>query len=250
HASPREIPILRRKVEQVLARASFPHDSHNEKALIEILESHPRDELFQVSVDELFETAMGILYLGERQRLQLFVRRDSFGRFLSCLVFVPRDRFNTENRRRIEAILRRRLRAVSVDYTTRVSESVLVRLHYMIYIDPADPPEYDVREIEMLLVAATRSWADDLESALVHELGEELGNKLHHRYREAFPAAYRADWVARSAVVDIERIEQLEEEDDLTLSLYRPLESAPGMARAKLFRTGAPLALSDVLPVF
>ena len=120
------------------------------------------------------------------------MRRDSFGRFLSCLVFVPRDRFNTENRRRIEAILRRRLRAVSVDYTTRVSESVLVRLHYMIYIDPADPPEYDVREIEMLLVAATRSWADDLESALVHELGEELGNQLHHRYREAFPAAYRA----------------------------------------------------------
>src|SRR5207248_3485932 len=157
HASPREIPILRRKVERVLSRAAFPHDSHNEKALIEILESHPRDELLQVAVDELFEIAMGILYLGERHRLQLFVRRDSFGRFLSCLVFVPRDRFNTENRRRIEAILRRRLRAVSVDYTTRVSESVLVRLHYMIYIDPADPPEYDVREIEMQLVAATRS---------------------------------------------------------------------------------------------
>src|SRR5207244_7178820 len=113
--------------------------------------------------DDVGRAAVGILCLGERQRLQLFGRRDSFGRFLSCLVFVPRDRFNTENRRRIEAILRRRLRAVSVDYTTRVSESVLVRLHYMIYIDPADPPEYDVREIEMLLVAATRSWADDLE---------------------------------------------------------------------------------------
>ena len=106
---------------------------------------------------------MGILYLGERQRVGLFVRRDTFGRFLSCLVFVPRDRFNTENRRRIEAILRRAFHASSSDYTTRVSESVLVRLHYRVYIEPGRVPEYDVREIETLLVAATRSWADDLE---------------------------------------------------------------------------------------
>ena len=95
----------------MLERAAFPHGSHNEKALIEILETHPRDELFQTAVDELFEIAMGILHLGERQRLRLFVRRDAFGRFLSCLVFVPRDRFNTENRRRIERILRRAFRA-------------------------------------------------------------------------------------------------------------------------------------------
>ena len=105
-ASPREIPILRRKVDAVLARAAFPPGSHNEKALIQILESHPRDELIQASVDELFDIAMGILHLGERQRVRLFVRPDAFGRFLSCLVFVPRDRFNTDNRRRIERILR------------------------------------------------------------------------------------------------------------------------------------------------
>ncbi|MEA2457964.1 MAG: glutamate dehydrogenase, partial [Thermoleophilaceae bacterium] len=162
-ASPREMPILRRKVEAVLEKAAFPHGSHNEKALIEILETHPRDEIFQVTVDELFEIAMGILYLGERQRVGLFVRRDTFGRFLSCLVFVPRDRFNTENRRRIESILRRAFRASKSDYTTRVSESVLVRLHYRVYIDPGQVPDYDVREIETLLVAATRSWADDLD---------------------------------------------------------------------------------------
>ncbi|MEA2442988.1 MAG: glutamate dehydrogenase, partial [Thermoleophilales bacterium] len=252
HDSPREIPILRRKVDTVLDRAAFPHDSHNEKALIEILESHPRDELFQIGVDELFEIAIGILHLGERQRVRLFLRRDTFGRFLSCLVFVPRDRFNTENRRRIEAILRVAFRGSSnIDYTTRVSESVLVRLHYMIYLDPGvQAPEREPRDIELQLVAATRSWADDLAGALVIESGEEQGNVLRRRYADAFPAAYRADWVARSAVADVKRIETLDREDDLALTLYRPLEAPFGSLRAKIFRSGGPLALSDMLPVF
>jgi glutamate dehydrogenase len=249
HASPREIPILRRKVDAILARADFPHGSHNEKALLEILESHPRDELFQTPVDELFETVMGILYLGERQRLRLFVRRDTFGRFFSCLVFVPRDRFNTENRRRIERILRDAFGASSIDYTTRVSESVLVRLHYMIYTEPGLVPDYDPREIELLLVAATRSWADDLEAALIEEHGEERGKALFRRYGDAFPTGYRADWVARSALADIERMESLAVPDGLAMSLYRPLET-PTMLRAKLFRSGGALALSDMLPMF
>jgi glutamate dehydrogenase len=250
NASPREIPMLRRKVNLVLEKAAFPHGSHNEKALIEILETHPRDEIFQVPVDELFEIAMGILYLGERQRVGLFVRRDTFGRFLSCLVFVPRDRFNTENRRRIEAILRRAFNATSIDYTTRVSESVLVRLHYRVYVEPGRLPDYDAREIETLIVAATRSWGDDLEAALIQEYGEERGNALRRRHGDAFPPAYRADWVARSAVHDIEVIEGLAPDDDLTLTLYKPLEAPDGVLRAKLFRSGSPLALSDMLPVF
>jgi glutamate dehydrogenase len=250
HASPSEIPILRRKVEAVLARAAFPHGSHNEKALISILETHPRDELIQVAADELFETAMGILHLGERQRLRLFVRRDAFGRFLSCVVFVPRDRFNTENRRRIEGILRDATGASSVDYTTRVSESVLVRLHYIAYTEPGRLPDLDPSEIEGRLVAATRSWADDLEEALIEEQGEERGNALLRRYRDAFPTAYRVDWVARSALVDIRQIERLPGRDGLDIGLYRPPEAPPGVLRAKLYRSGPPLALSEMLPLF
>jgi glutamate dehydrogenase len=245
-----EIPILRRKVRTVLERASFPHGSHNEKALIEILEAHPRDELFQVDADELYETAIGILHLGERQRLRLFVRRDRFGRFYSCLVFVPRDRFNTENRRRIEAILRDVTDAKSLDYTTRVSESVLVRLHYMAYTEPGHRPSVDRRTVELMMVAATRSWTDDLEQALIEDQGEERGKELFRRYGEAFPTAYRADWVARSALADIRHIEELPDHGGLEISLYRPLEAGPGMLRAKLYRSGRPVALSDVLPLF
>jgi glutamate dehydrogenase len=250
HASPREIPILRRKVDAVLERAAFPEGSHNEKALLEILESYPRDELFQISTDDLFRIAMGILHLGERQRMRLFARRDSFDRFLSCLVFVPRDRFNTENRSRIERILRRATGATSIDYTTRVSESVLVRLHYLVYAEPGKLPRIDEREIETLMVAATRSWADDLEEALVEEHGEERGGLLFRRYRDAFPPAYRADWVPRSALADINQVEALRQHDDLALRLYRPLEAPLGALRAKVFRAGPPVALSAMLPLF
>ncbi len=249
-ASPREVPVLRRKFDSVLDRADFPHHSHSEKALITILETHPRDELLQASDDELFDVAMAILHLGERQRVRLLVRPDVFGRFLSCLVFVPRDRFNTENRRRIERILVEAFDASSSDYATRVSESSLVRLHYTLYIALDQPPEFDAAAIEARIVAATRSWADDLEEALVHEHGEEHGNDLHVRYGEAFPTAYRADWVARAALGDIKRIEELAGSDDLAMSLYHPLEAPAGAMRAKIFRAGAPLALSDMLPVF
>jgi glutamate dehydrogenase len=249
-ASPTEIPILRRRVAGVLERAAFPHGSHNEKALLEILDTYPRDELFQISDDELFDAAMGILHLGERQRLRLFARRDPFGRFFSLLVFVPRDRFNTENRRRIEAILRTATGAAHIDYTTRVSESVLVRLHFVAYVEPGVEPDFDQRDVEMMLVAATRSWADDLEEALIDELGEARGGDLFQRYRDAFPAAYRADWVARSALADIVHVEDLPDTDGLGISLYRPLEAGPRMLRAKLFRAGRPLMLSDVLPLF
>jgi glutamate dehydrogenase len=249
-ASPREIPILRRKVAAVLDRAGFPSDSHNHKALLETLESYPRDELFQISLDDLFRIGIGILHLGERQRLRLFVRRDTYGRFFSFLVFVPRDRFNTENRRRIESILRRAANASAIDYTTRVSESVLVRLHYLAYADPDVLPELDEPEVETMLVSATRSWADDLEEALLDEHGEERGGTLFRRYRSAFPPAYRADWVPRSALADLGQIEALSERDDLALQLYRPFEARQGTLRAKVFRAGAPLALSDMLPLF
>jgi glutamate dehydrogenase len=250
HASPQEIPMLRRKYDAVLRQAAFPHDSHNEKALREILEDYPRDELFQISVDDLFRISMGILHLGARQVLRLFVRRDTFDRFVSCLVFVPRDRFNTENRRRIEQILRRATGARSIDYSTRVSESVLVRLHFLAYAEPGELPDLNEREIESLMVAATRSWGDDLQEALIAEHGEEQGMRLRRRYGDAFPAAYRADWVPRSAVADIGWMEELGEHDDLSLRLYRPLDAPHRALRAKVFRAGRPLALSDLLPLF
>jgi glutamate dehydrogenase len=249
-ARPDEIPLLRRKVRKVRERSGLPPGSHADKALIEILETYPRDELFQISDEELFETAMGILHLGERQRVRLFVRRDRFGRFLSCLVYVPRDRFNTQVRERVQDVLQEAFNGACAFYDVRLSESVLARLQYVIHTDPGEEvPDYDVREIEARLVEATRSWVDDLLDALVEQLGEEQGTELFAGYRDAFPPGYRDDFTPAAAVLDIQRMERLDPAGDLELALYRPLEAADDFFVLKLLRSGQPILLSDVLPL-
>jgi glutamate dehydrogenase len=248
-ASAHDIPLLRGKVGQILDRAGFPPDSHDAKALLEILESYPRDSLFQVDVDELFEVAMGILSLGERQRVRLFVTRDVLDRFVECLVCIPRDRFNTENRERVARILVEHFGGTHVDWTLQLSESLLAWVHYIVHCPDGVPDEYDVAAIESQLVRATRAWNDDLRAALSEEHGEDHGGKLYRRYERAFPPAYRDDWVARSAVADIMRIDELADADEPIMSLYRPLEAPEGMVRCKLFSADGVL-LSDVLPTF
>jgi glutamate dehydrogenase len=246
-ASPRSIPIIRGKVDGVLQHAGFPPASHDRKALEEILESYPRDSLFQMETGELFNVAIGILGLGERQRLRLFMWRDPLDRFVECLVLIPRDRFNTENRERVGRILLEALNGVALDWTLQLSESRLVRGHYIIRCGEGPAPEYDAATIEARLVQAVRAWTDDLRDALLEDQGEEDGLKLFRGYERAFPPGYQADWVARSAVADIARIEELATADESITSLYRPLESPEGIVRLKLFSADGVL-LSDVLP--
>jgi glutamate dehydrogenase len=247
--TPWEIPVLRQKAEHVVERSGLLRGSHDHKALVEILETYPRDALFQISEDELLEIAMGILHLGERRRVRLFVRRDVFGRFFSCLVFLPRDRFNTENRRKIQEILQEAFGGESVDYETHVSASVLSRLHFVIHVEPGHTVDYDVAEIEARLAAATREWTDDFRDALVHQLGEDRAGPLFQKYGDAFPGAYRDDFPARQAVLDVNRIEKLGPDGDLAMSLYLPHASAHDHLAFKLLRAGQPIVLSDVLPL-
>jgi glutamate dehydrogenase len=244
-----EIPVLRRKLQAVLERAGFPADSHDGKDLLQTLETYPRDELFQISVEDLTATAIGILDLQERRRVRIFVRRDAYGRFFSCLVFVPRERHTTEVRLRMQDILMRAFGGTAVEWSSRLSESLLARLHFLVYTDPGSVPTYEVGEIEAQLGDAARSWTDDLQTALCEQVGEEHGLALFRRYRDAFPAAYREDFLARTAVTDLERLEELAGETDLRMSLYRPLEESTGMLRFKLYRCGDPISLSDVLPM-
>jgi glutamate dehydrogenase len=245
----REIPLLRQKVANCLARAGFAPASHDGKALAHILETYPRDELFQISENELYDIALGILHLQERQRIALFTRRDPFERFVSCLVYLPRDRYNTELRLRIQDILARAYNGTVSAYYTHMSDAALGRLQVIIATKRGAIPDVDTQDIEQRLVEAGRSWADQLQDALVEVKGEERGFTLLRRYAEAFPVGYRERFTAQLSVADIDKVEEALAGTGIAMNLYRPLESAPTELKLKLYSAGAQLPLSDVLPM-
>ena len=248
-AKPAEIPVLRRKTANVVARAGLAPGSHAGKALLNILETYPRDELLQTSEDDLFTIAMAILHLGERQRFRLFVRRDPFGRFLSCFIFAPRENYTTELRQKWQAILTQAFNGTGAEFNVHLSESALARILITVRTTPGNVPAFDVRELEGRLEAAARRWEDDLRKALVEGQGEARGNELYHQFGAAFPAGYREDFAARAAVPDIALMATLAADAPLALCLYRPLEAAPGVMRFKLFHRGGPVPLSESLPM-
>ncbi len=247
--SPREIPVLRGKVETVLERAALPLGSHDEKALIEILQTLPRDSLLQIAEDELFELAIGLLALGERPWVRLFVWSDPLDRFVSCLVTIPRDRYNTDNRERIGRILLDAFAGRQLDWTVQLSESILARVTYVMRCTDGVPDDYDAEALEEQLFRITRAWTDDLRAALVVEHGEQQGLRLYRRYRDAFGTAYRSDTDAATAVRDIARLERMCEGEGASINLYSPRQPGAEALRCKLYSTGG-VSLSDVLPTF
>ncbi|HYN63791.1 MAG TPA: hypothetical protein VES36_04225, partial [Candidatus Limnocylindrales bacterium] len=189
-ANPADIPLLRRKVASVVERAGLAPGSHAGKTLVNILETYPRDELFQTSDDELLHTATGILHLGERQRFRLFVRRDPFERFLACLIYAPRENYTTELRQKWQDILLREFNGISSEFNVHLSESVLARILITVRTKPGSIPAFDVHELEQRLVAVARRWEDELKSALIASAGEARGNELLRQFGGAFPAGY------------------------------------------------------------
>ncbi|HEY5050176.1 MAG TPA: NAD-glutamate dehydrogenase domain-containing protein, partial [Acidothermaceae bacterium] len=243
------IPLLRSKSSAVLELSGFTPRSHSGKDLIQIIEDHPRDEMFQISVTELYDTAMGVLHLQERRRLRLFMRRDVYGRFVSCLVYLPRERYDTAVRLRMRAILLEALGGSSIDDTFRVAESVLARVHFVVRVDGSSPVEVDRDELESRLVVATRTWEDDFVDALAARFGDELVASVAARYADAFPEAYKEDFAATVAVDDLQRLDALRDDGDLDVELYEPLDTEACDLAVKLFRRGAPVSLSYMLPI-
>lgn len=251
--SVRRVPVIRRKVDEVLERAGFSPNSHDGRDLLQILETYPRDELFQTPADELESIATSVLYLQERRRLRLYLRQDEYGRYYSALVYLPRDRYTTGVRLRIIDLLKEELGGISVDFTAWNTESILSRLHFVVRVPQGTELQQlsdgDKERIEARLVEAARSWADGWTEALNAELGEERAAELSRRYGTAFPEGYKADHTPRSAVADLVQLERLGEENDFALSLYEPVGAAPEERRFKIYRKGDAISLSAVLPV-
>jgi len=249
HRSAWEIPFVRRKADAVMQRSGFARDSHGGKALANILETLPRDELFQSTIDELYDMSMGVLELEERKRTRLFVRRDHVAQFFSCLVFIPRERFNTEVRLRVQGILRETLGGSREDFALQLGESDIVRVHFIVRPEGQCTDSYDVDEIEARIVEAVRSWHDDLKEVLIGKHGDREGLRLAKRFERALPPAYVDEVRPEVASFDVEKIDSLAGPDDIAMSLYLPREHRHGIVRFKVFKHDNTIPLSDAMPM-
>ena len=249
NTNPKYIPFLRHKVALVMQNSRMNLHSHSGKVLLNILETLPRDDLIQASEEELLEIAMGIFYMQERRRIRMFARMDVYHRFISCLIYVPKDRFNSDLRRDMENVLSESFNAREITFTTYFSESVLARIHFLVRIDPQAATSFDFKAVEQKIIEVGRSWVDDLQGLLFDEFGEEHGNHLFSHYKHAFPAVYTSTFSPETAVFDIKHVQKLSEKNTLELNFYRPTDEYSENFRLKIYQHDITIPLSDVLPI-
>ncbi|GAA6524566.1 NAD-glutamate dehydrogenase [Intrasporangium sp. DVR] len=247
-----DIPLLDVRAQEVLRLTGLTAESHSGKDILQILETYPRDELFQTSAAQLAEVATAVLHIQERRKTKLFLRRDEFGRFMSCLVYLPRDRYNTTVRLKIQALLLETFGGETIDFTTRVSESTLARLHFVVRMPSGiEIPEVDEAALEQRVIDATRTWDEDLVEELSRRRDAEGAARAMAEYAKALPEAYKEDFGVDIAAEDLDRVEALGDGPSATsLHLYRdPNSTDPQERRFKLYRRGR-LSLTQVLPLF
>ena len=248
--SVRDIPVLRTTADAVLDILGFDARSHSGKDVLQFLETYPRDELFQLEAEPLARVALAVHQLAERRQTRLFVHRDPYGRFVSCLVYLPRDRYTTAVRLKIQEILQRAYGGASVDYTARVSESVLARLHVLVRAAPGEQiGTADSAAVQDAIAAVVRSWDDTFFDALSARVGDDRAERIAAVYDGGFPPAYQQDVPPDAAVRDVLLADTIDTDRDVRLRLYAPLGRDTRDRRLKVLRQGEPISLSRVLPV-
>ncbi|GHF15066.1 glutamate dehydrogenase [Kordiimonas sediminis] len=244
-----EVPLLRKKVEAVNKRALFQDRTYARKALNHILETFPRDELFQISEDRMYNTAMGVIQLLERPRPKAFIRPDRFERFVSALVYVPRETYNSGLRIAVEEILCAAFNGEVSVYYAKLEDNPLARWHFIIRTKPGEVPKVDPREINEKIAEAALGWSDRLRQNLVERNGEEVGNRLNFEYKDRFTAAYREAFTPAQAAYDIAKLEELEGTDEMRVDFYRHLADGPDRYRLKIHHSQHMIPLSVCMPV-
>lgn len=247
--SAQTIPVLRRKLSMVLDRSGFNHDNHEGKALLNILESYPRDELFQTSESELYRTSLGILGLSTRRRTKLFVRYDRFDRFVSVLVFVPRERYGTDLRQRVGDLLCHAFNGRVSAFYPQFGDQSLARVHYIIGRNEGVRPEVNEQELENCIAEAARTWGDKLKSVVTRVVPAAESGLFARVYLDAFSAGYQEAFRPEEALEDIAKLEELTSADDLALRYYRCEGDGDREVRLKLYRLNEPISLSARVPM-
>ena len=244
--NPNEIPRLRRKLGQVIAMSGFSPSSHSGKALENVLEHFPRDELFQIDAEALEHIARGILRLEERPRIRLFVRRDRFDRYVSAFVFIPRDRFNTELRERVGALLAQAYDGKVVSFEPYFGEAMLVRVHFIVERTGPGDVNPDIGALEQAIAVEVHSWEDRLEASL-RQSG--VSSARIEQWKNAFPAGYRATRDAGRALQDIAELETLADEKGVSVEFVKPGSGYERDCVLRLYHRGPPVPLSRRLPI-
>ena len=248
--SPRDIPVVRRKVERVVEYFGLDPHSHDGKAVLNVLETYPRDELFQADVNDLIRIVRGVVNLYERRTVRLLARRDPFHRFYSCLIYVPRDRYSTDVRQRIEQIVLDGFGGTSVESQVQISGSIHARVHVVVRTDPENRRKADLSVIEQRIAQAATTWTDRLREVLIQGKGEAIGLAASQRYRRVFPMAYEEDVEPRAVLEDIAELEALRAQpQSLRLSLHRPGTQVSTRMHLKVAKLGDPVPISDLLPM-
>ncbi|MEM1434441.1 MAG: NAD-glutamate dehydrogenase [Pseudomonadota bacterium] len=246
---PDRIPVVRQRVERTLERSGFLPRSFDHKALQQVLATYPRDELFQCAEDELFQNATAIAHIHERRETKVFLDRGRYGMFYNCLVYLPRDALHTRVRTEITELLRQRLGALDVEYTPYFSESVLVRLQYIIRVDPEASIDVDVGKIEQAIIKLAPDWSGELKRALRSTTLSAGALAQPQEFRDAFPASYTERFDVSTAVFDVGHLLRLEDDSSLILRFYRSRGASAQQVNLKVFKIGDALPLSQLVPV-
>lgn len=243
------IPFLRRKVASVLARAGYDSESHSGRALRNVLEAYPRDELFQIDRDRLFEFSISILQLDERPRIRVLSRPDKFDRYVSILVFIPRDRYTTEVRLNVGTYLASVYEGrVSAWYVTYL-EGPLARVHYIVGRDRGETPTPDQEDLEAAVAEMVRTWSDSVRDALKTQFAPPQARKLADRYALSFHGGYKEVYNAQNALFDIVKLETLSESTETTITFHRPSGTKENRLALKVYHRGSPIPLSARVPL-
>ncbi|WP_426169766.1 NAD-glutamate dehydrogenase [Sandarakinorhabdus sp. DWP1-3-1] len=250
--SPRQIPVLRRKVAEVIDELGFSASGHTGKALVHVLEAFPREELFEASAERLKSMALGLLSLLDRPRPKLFVRADAFGRFLSALVYVPRDSYTSGIRESVGRMLTAATGGTLSRFEVELRSEGLARVHYVIQMpegavaafDPAAEADLD-RRLRQLV----RGWDEGLETALLSVAGPTRAARLTISHGRAFSPSYRAQHSPEEAATDIIALSQLHDENDRGVRLLPATDGVPSQLRLKIYRLGKIIPLSEAVPV-
>lgn len=246
---PREIPFIRQKVNEIIKLSLLPAQSHAGKDLIHIISTLPRDDLFHATTEELYQIARGILQMQDRRCTRLFIRNDAYGRFVSCLLYLPKENVDTKRINAVQTLLSNTFDALDISSMTRVSEAALARVHIVAKVNPRKRLSYDEDALEKRVIELTKSWQDGFYEQALIRFGDEEGRHYFKKYMDAFAVGYKDTFSATVAVEDIEQIEKLSQEQKLRIVFYRPAGASNQIIGFKLYNLHHPLSLSDIVPM-